>query len=380
MKNKLLFCWLFLMAIIIKAQNNDCSGAVLLTVGTSFSSGAVNSSNTGATTDGPVASCNSDAVENVWFKVVVPASGKLMIETDQVADSLFDDSVLTVYSGTCGNLTEIDCNDDKLQDLFSSLSLTGQTPGATLYISVSKYDDYTENGEFQISAYDLIPAANDNCAEAISLSVGTDFSSGAITATNLTATTDGPTASCNSDAVENVWFKVVVPASGKLMIETDQVADSLFDDSVLTVYSGTCGNLTEIDCNDDKLQDLFSSLSLTGQTPGATLYISVSKYDDNTENGEFQISVYDTTSLATNEVIQKKREINVSPNPFTDQLTISDISDVQSISIFDPSGKLIKTIEKPSSVIYLTDLKDGLYLLSLKMNSGIIKTIKIIKK
>uniref|UniRef100_UPI0023F9B448 T9SS type A sorting domain-containing protein n=1 Tax=Chryseobacterium sp. TaxID=1871047 RepID=UPI0023F9B448 len=186
--------------------------------------------------------------------------------------------------------------------------------------------------------------------------------------------------SCNSDAVENVWFKVVVPASGKLMIETDQVADSLFDDSVLTVYSGTCGNLTEIDCNDDKLQDFFSSLSLTGQTPGATLYISVSKYDDNTENGEFQISVYDTTSLATNEVIQKKREINVSPNPFTDQLTISDISDVQSISIFDPSGKLIKTIEKPSSVIYLNDLKDGLYLLSLKMNSGIIKTIKIIKK
>ena len=149
---------------------------------------------------------------------------------------------------------------------------------------------------------------------------------------------------------------------------------------MLSVYSGTCGSLTEIDCNDDNIQDAFSSILLTGQTPGTTLYVSVWKYNSDISSGEFQISAYDDTPLSTHEVADNKKEITASPNPFTDQLTISDISGVQSISIIDTSGKLIKTIEKPTSSIQLKDLKEGLYFIILKMKYGSIKTIKTIKK
>jgi len=377
---KVLFS-LFLFAIVfVNAQNDDCTGAISLTMGTDFVSGAITSNNTGATTDGSVPSCNSDAVENVWFKVVVPQSGNLKIETKEASGSTFDDTVITAYSGSCGSLTEIGCNDDGGDDYFSLLSLTGQTPGATLYISVWKYNDTIDSGDFQISAYELIPPANDGCTGAVSLTVGTDFPSGAITSDNTEATTDGSLPSCNADAVENVWFKVVVPQSGNLKIETKEVSGSDFDDTVLTAYSGSCGSLTEIGCNEDDGDGYFSLLSLTGQTPGATLYISVWKYSDYTDNGEFQISAYDDTLLATHEVSDQNEKIKIFPNPFTDLLNISDVSNIKSIHIADISGRLTKVIKKPSSSVYLGDLKQGMYLITLNMEDGTSKTIKTIKK
>lgn len=145
------------------------------------------------------------------------------------------------------------------------------------------------------------------------------------------------------------------------------------------MYRGTCGSLNEIDCNDDNDQGLFSTISLSGQTPGATLYVSVWKYDSDTDNGEFQVSAYDNL-LATHNTSYSKENIQISPNPFTDQVTISNISEVKSISIIDISGKLTKVIEKPSSLIYLGELKQGLYLITLKMKDGTTKTIKSIKK
>ncbi|MCT2563727.1 T9SS type A sorting domain-containing protein [Chryseobacterium herbae] len=379
MKKKLLFCMSLLAATLAYAQNDDCSGATSLTVGADFAAGAITSTNTNATTDGSVPSCNSDAVENVWFSVVVPASGNLKIETQEVSGSLFDDSVLTVYSGTCGSLTEIDCNDDA-GGLFSLISLTGQTPGTTLYVSVWKYDSDTDNGEFQISAFDPLPPSNDNCSGATPLTVGTDFASGTTTSNNSGATTDGTIPSCNSDAVENIWFSVVVPQSGNLTIETKGASGSSFGDSTVSVYSGTCGSLTEVGCNDDGGDGLFSLVSLTGQTPGATLYVSAWKYDGGAGNGEFQISAYDSTALSTQEVAENTKKISVSPNPFTDQLTISDISEVKSVSVTDALGRWVKTIEKPSASIYLGDLKAGIYFMTLKMNDGSIKTLKTIKK
>lgn len=211
--------------------------------------------------------------------------------------------------------------------------------------------------------------------------MGTDFASGAITSNNTDATTDSTLPTCNDEAIENVWFKVVVPQSGNLKIETKEVPGSSFDDSVLTVYSGACGSLTAIACDEDSGEGYFSLLSLTGQTPGKTLYVSVWKYDSYTSSGEFQISAYDnSTTLSTQETTAHNKKLTVHPNPFSDTLTLSEVSDVTSVSITDTSGRLIKTIEKPSPSLHMKDLKAGLYFISLKMKDGSVKTIKTIKK
>ncbi|WBV61694.1 fibronectin type III domain-containing protein [Chryseobacterium camelliae] len=89
---------------------------------------------------------------------------------------------------------------------------------------------------------------------------------------------------------------------------------------------------------------------------------------------------YELSGLATSETSVKKNEVNVYPNPFTDVLSISDIKDVKSVSVMDVTGRLVKNIENPSSVLHLGDLKQGLYLVVLNMNDGSKQTIKAIKK
>jgi hypothetical protein len=74
-----------------------------------------------------------------------------------------------------------------------------------------------------------------------------------------------------------------------------------------------------------------------------------------------------------------KSGISVFPNPFTDVLKISDVKGVKSVSINDVSGREVKSLA-PSAELNLSSLKAGLYIVSLKMEDGSVKTFKAIKK
>jgi hypothetical protein len=85
-------------------------------------------------------------------------------------------------------------------------------------------------------------------------------------------------------------------------------------------------------------------------------------------------------SLGTVETVSNKNNIKAYPNPFADVLTISDVSNVKSISVVDISGKLVKTFDKPESNLHLGGLNSGMYLVVLNMKDGSKQTIKAIKK
>lgn len=265
-------------------------------------------------------------------------------------------------------------------------AITG-TSGTTYYVWVRSKCSASEDSIWAgpVSFTLLIPApVNDVCSGAIALTPGATFAQNAITTTNVGATTDGTT-SCQTSRGDNVWYTVVVPASGSITIETQSVAGSGLLDTVLSVYSGTCsGTLTSIACDDDSSADgSFSLVSLTGQTPGATLYVSVWRYTGTiggtSSNGQFKLSAYDAT-LSTSETVKAKNDIKAYPNPFADVLNISDVSNVKSISVVDISGKLVKTFDKPESTLYLRELNSGMYLVILNMKDGSKQTIKAIKK
>jgi len=227
------------------------------------------------------------------------------------------------------------------------------------------------------------PPANDNCASPIALTVGTDFNSGAITVTNVGATADGAAQSCQTNATNNVWYSVVVPASGNLKIETGSVTGSNFTDSVINVFSGSCGSLTPVDCDDDSSADgNFSLVTLTGQTPGATLLVSVWRYAFGSgTDGQFKVAAYDTTVLAANEVKGNAKDgIKLYPNPFAEILNISDAANVKNVVVTDIAGRLVKTIANPVKELHLGELKQGTYLVTLEMKDGSKQTIKAIKK
>jgi len=265
----------------------------------------------------------------------------------------------------------------------TSQTLTPLNNGTTYYVWVRSNCTATDKSIWSAMTSfttQTPPPANDDCAGAIALTLGSDFASGAITATNAGATTDGTT-TCQSNRVHNVWYTVVVPASGNLTIETDAATGSGFTDSVLSVHAGTCGSLTNVACDDDTGNGNFSKITLTGRTPGETLYVSVWRYGGGSGvDGEFQVSAYDASVLATNEVSGTKNNIKVYPNPFADVLNISDVANVKTVLVTDVAGRLVKTIANPGSALHLEELKSGMYLVTLEMKDGSKQTIKAIKK
>lgn len=84
------------------------------------------------------------------------------------------------------------------------------------------------------------------------------------------------------------------------------------------------------------------------------------------------------SALSTNDL--KLNDFKIHPNPFADIITISESNEIQSLKITDVSGRLIKTMENPSSKINLNDLKAGIYFITIQQKDGKLQTYKTIKE
>lgn len=137
------------------------------------------------------------------------------------------------------------------------------------------------------------PPANDLCSGAEALTVTTDGScSGSVMGTNVMTTASGesPSPSCGSfGSGEDNWYSVVVPANGELTIEMTSAGGPT--DWVMSVYSGDCGALTQVECDDDDGVGAFPLISLTGQTPGDVLIVRVFEFSNNA-TGAFNICAH----------------------------------------------------------------------------------------
>jgi len=358
--------------------NDDCSAAVSLTVNPNYSCGSATSGTTQSATASTetAPTCGASGTnDDVWFKFTATDTAHRVTLTNVSGST---DMAMAAYSGVCGSLVQVQCSDPNTMDL------TGLTVGQEYKVRVwTLTSTATTVATFSICVgTQAPPPANDNCSGAVTLTPGATFAQNVLTGTAVGATnTPALTASCLSTPTNvggNVWYSVVVPASGNVTIETDAVTGSPLLDTVMSVFTD-CTTTTSIGCSDDEGNANFSKLSLTGQTPGTTLYVSVWRYSSAIE-GQFQISAYDASVLSTSEVSGAKNEIKAYPNPFADVLNISDISKVKSVSVVDLAGRVVKTIDNPSSALQLGDLKQGMYLVILNMKDGSKQTIKAIKK
>lgn len=275
--------------------NDNCSGAIALTPGTTCTATAATNLNATASTGVPApgSSCflAGTAINNdVWYSIVVPSTGAVTVTTSASTGSSLNDTGLVLYSGTCTALTEVGCSDDiTTANTFSSATATGLTAGSTIYARVWSFGS-TPTGAFGICAVTAAAPppgpANDNCAGAIALTAGTTCT--VTTATNVSATASGLTPVCGGSSASNdVWYSIVVPAGGGVTVTTSAITGSTFTDSVLELFSGTCTSLTNIGCNDDATGN-YSSVTARGLTVGSTIYARVFSYGS-TPTGQFGI-------------------------------------------------------------------------------------------
>ncbi len=224
------------------------------------------------------------------------------------------------------------------------------------------------------------PIANDECANAISLTAGTTFSENAIVASNIAASKSigPPNPSCASfNFGGDVWFSTIVPNDGNITIEVQSNPGSPFIDSGMTAFIGSCDNLVAVGCSDDEGVGSFSRLNLSGRTPGETIYARVWEYGNNVQ-GTFQVSAWSPTLSSTT---FDQSNFKYYPNPVSDYLNIFYSDLISKVIVYNMLGQEM-FIQKPNAIqskIDVNGLSSGTYLVKVFSND-LQNTFKIRKE
>jgi hypothetical protein len=225
------------------------------------------------------------------------------------------------------------------------------------------------------------PPVNDNCASATALTVGATFSSNITDGNNAAATSgsEGAPTTCLGYSGGDIWYSALVPTSGTLTIETgNSTLGATGLDTVFTIYTGTCGALTQINCDDDgAATGAYSFKSLTGLTPGSTLLIRVYEYG-NDSTGGFGISAYDASLSAAS---FDTSSFVAYPNPVKDVLNLSYKTAISNVKVINLLGQEVLNTKANSNDVQvnMSALTAGAYIVNITVEDTV-HTIKVIKE
>ncbi|TXF88506.1 T9SS type A sorting domain-containing protein [Neolewinella aurantiaca] len=188
----------------------------------------------------------------------------------------------------------------------------------------------------------ICPPPNDLCSGAEALTVTTDGTCSApLTTTNLSSTASGttPTPTCGSfGAGQDVWYTAIVPASGDLTIEVGTAGGPT--DMVMQAYSGTCGALIAIECDDDGGSSFTPFLELTGRTPGETITLRLFESGNNSF-GDFTICAYSLNCASPTATYAISEDC--ANDQFYVEIVISDVGTATTLTIADDQGSPTQT-------------------------------------
>lgn len=226
------------------------------------------------------------------------------------------------------------------------------------------------------------PPVNDNCEGATAITAGAEYGAEIFDTTNIAATGSPQAAptTCFGYGGADVWYSVEVPPSGNIIIETaDSTTGDTGLDTVMTVYSGTCEALVQVGCDDDGAETgAYSKVTVTEQTPGATLYIRVYEYNGGTYGG-FGITAYDESVLGNNSF--DNNGFKAYPNPVKDILNLSYTQNISNVEVFNMLGQQViaKSVNATQDQIDMSNLAVGTYLIKVTADNQV-KTIKVVKQ
>ncbi|MFN1217804.1 choice-of-anchor J domain-containing protein [Chryseobacterium kwangjuense] len=250
--------------------------------------------------------------------------------------------------------------------------------GTTYYATIVPYNEIgNASGCTQISFTTGFSPANDSCVGALtasSLPYSFTQSDGSFATNN-----SGFITTCSSGMNDGTWFKFVGDGS-TVNLDVSMPNGSNFD-AMIGVFAGNCTSLTCVGTSDDGGAGGAEHFSVSTNS-GTTYYVNVGSYGDSSDDPEdvFTIKIAKNGTLSSVDILETNETTRISPNPFTDVINISKADLVKSVSVSDVSGRLVKTIDNPSSALHLGDLKQGLYFVTLNMKDGSKQTIKAIKK
>jgi len=264
----------------VAPPNDDCAAAVRVFGGTYAFNNFL------ATTDGPTpTNCGSGNLiaNDIWYLYVAPCSGILTVHTCISGAEPAMNTVLAAYTGACGSLTQVACNDDTCGGR-SQISFP-VTAGTAYRIRVGGHQGATGTGVLTVSQTNCPAPSNNNCAAATTIVANTD-----VAFSTYGATTDGPLESACSGAGDDtigndIWFRWVATCTTTVTVS---LCDSSFDTRVAVYNACPVSPHSAIACNDDSICGLQSSVSFAA-VAGEDYFIRVGGYANAVGTGVIRI-------------------------------------------------------------------------------------------
>lgn len=264
--------------------NNNCASPTALTVDAPCTNGTTVGA-TAVITEPQNPACWTDAApkadNTVWYSFTTGAAGQYIISTDN--GGTFD-SQIAIYSGACGGLTQVGCDEDGgTVNTFSSVALVTLAASTTYLIQVDGYNSAT--GTFCINVTFPVPPSNDCPFNAIDITsqinglsttnlfdcstrtYNTPGAGGAPTMTTLTGDPSG----CNGYDITgtvpwpdhyDVWFRFTVtpgttpPAWLSIYNQTGTTPSysaAVYTGTPTGTCAGSVGGLTQYECSSGEI-------------------------------------------------------------------------------------------------------------------------------
>jgi len=261
--------------------NDECWNAVSITPSDNLQcTGSVSGALGGATASNVPDNGAGTPNDDVWYSFVASSSSHVF--TISNIQGTPTDLVHEVLSGDCnGALTSVNVSDP------NSSTVNGLTVGTTYYIRIfSSGTAAAESTTFNVCVTTPPVMTNDECWNAVALTVNPDLNCGAVTPGTINGATpsnvpDNGAGTPNDD----VWFSFVATGTSH-KIQLLNVAGTPTD-LVHEVLSGDCmGTLTSLNISDP------DSSTVSGLTPNSTYLVRVFSYGTSTTaNTTFNVCV-----------------------------------------------------------------------------------------
>ena len=208
------------------SQSDNPCGAPVLNPGASCSFTPANlPTSSTATTGVPAPGCANYQGSDVWYQVVVPASGTLTIDLNTASGGPTDMG-MAWYSATCcsGPFTLIECDDDDSNNgLMPKIARTGMTAGSTVWVRIWEYGG-NAFGNFQVCSFSPPPPTpclggqNNTCANADPFCAG----AAGTTYCNSSGVPSMGSYSCLSSTPNPMWLYMELSTGGNMDILISQ--------------------------------------------------------------------------------------------------------------------------------------------------------------
>jgi hypothetical protein len=292
------------IAGVAPPPNDDCAQAVPVGVGSPAACGSTAQATPSPFGAIPPPCGTSSNSPDVWYTFTPVCAGTVTIDTCGLCSGVAAgfDTVLSVYTGACGALTPVACNDDAGGSCGSQSRVTfGAARGVTYHIRVAGNGSAAGDFRLNITAT-ATPPLNDSCADAIPLGAGSPAACGSTACATPSPPGSIPTPCGASTNSPDVWYTFTPTCDGPVTVDTCGLCPgqpSPFD-TVLSAYTGACGALIPVICNDDAggACGVQSQVTFFG-TAGVLYYIRVA--GANGASGDFRLNLTASSTVPIND-------------------------------------------------------------------------------